>query len=182
VGLIALGSGGASLLLILMLIAMLSRRLKQRAEQLLHRLPFAARTVPIWHKLAEAFNVYRHRYAAMAWTALSSGIIVIVTSVNIWLIARALQPDSITLLEVLTINPIIVFVALVIPLSPGGLGIRQGAFAATFLLVGAGGDLGVAVGLLQQFIAYLVSVPGGLLWMRGMGPRRPTQAQPVATD
>lgn len=182
VGLIALGSGGATLLLILMLIAMLSRRLKRRAAQLLERLPLSTRTVPIWHKLAEAFNVYRHSYRAMAWTAVSSTIIVVVTSINIWLIARAIQPDSITLLEVLAINPIIVFVALIIPLSPGGLGVRQGAFAATFLLMGAGGDLGVAVGLLQQFIAYLVSLPGGFLWMRGFGPRRTPQAQPLPTD
>ncbi|MEX1020199.1 MAG: lysylphosphatidylglycerol synthase transmembrane domain-containing protein [Litorilinea sp.] len=182
VGLIALGSGGASLLLIFMLIAMLSRRLKRRAEQLLQRLPFSARTVPLWHKLAEAFNLYRYSYRAMLWTACSSAVIVLVTSINIWLIARAIQPDSITLMEVLAINPIIVFVALIIPLSPGGLGVRQGAFGATFLLMGAGGDLGVAVGLLQQFIAYIVSLPGAFLWMRGVGSRRPPEPAPLPTD
>lgn len=182
VGLIALGSGGASILLILMLVAMLSRRLKRRAEQWLTRLPLAHHTVPVWNKLAEAFNVYRYSYGAMAWTGLSSAVIVVVTSVNIWLIARAIQPDSITLLEVLAINPIIVFVALIIPLSPGGLGVRQGAFAATFLLVGAGGDLGIVVGLLQQFIAYVVSVPGAVLWMRGFGGQRATPIHPLPSD
>lgn len=182
VSLIALGSGGASLLLVSMLVAMLSRRLKRQAERLLGRLPLAHRTVPIWHKLAEAFNLYRHSYRAMLWTALSSAVIVLVTSINIWLIARAIQPESITLLEVLAINPIIVFVALIIPLSPGGLGVRQGAFAATFLLMGAGGDLGVAVGLLQQFIAYLVSLPGAILWMRGIGPRRTPEPAALPTD
>jgi glycosyltransferase 2 family protein len=182
VGLIALGSGGATLLLILLLIAMLSRRLKRWVEGWLERLPFSTRTAPLWHKLAEAFNVYRYSYRAMAWTALSSSVIVIVTSVNIWLIARAIQPDSITMLEVLAINPIIVFVALIIPLSPGGLGVRQGAFGATFLLMGAGGELGIAVGLLQQFIAYVVSLPGGLLWMRGIGSRRSPQTQPLPSD
>ncbi len=33
--------------------------------------------------------------------------------------------------------------------------------------MGAGGDLGFAVGLLQQFIGYLVSLPGAYLWIRG---------------
>lgn len=179
VGFIAVGSGGATVLLVAMLVALLSRRLKQRAERLLERLPLAARTVPVWHRLAEAFNLYRHSYRAMVWTALGSAVIVVVTSVNIWLIARAIQPDSITLIEVLAINPIIVFVALIVPLSPGGLGVRQGAFGATFLLMGAGGDLGVAVGLLQQFIAYIVSLPGAYLWMRGIGPKSTPSPAPL---
>ena len=42
-------------------------------------------------------------------------VIVILTSVNIWLISWAIQPGSISLLEVLAINPIIVFALLVVP-------------------------------------------------------------------
>ncbi|HXF60194.1 MAG TPA: lysylphosphatidylglycerol synthase domain-containing protein, partial [Caldilineaceae bacterium] len=158
---------------LLALVALLSRRLKALVERILLRLPLLRAAAPLWHKVAAAFNVYRHEVAALLWTAAGSTLIVILTSINIWLIARAVQPGSITLLEVLTINPIIVFVALVIPLSPGGLGVRQGAFAATFALMGAGVELGFAAGLLQQFIAYLVSLPGGLLWIRGRG-RRPS--------
>ncbi|MCB0043566.1 MAG: hypothetical protein KDE23_27955, partial [Caldilinea sp.] len=48
----------------------------------------------------------------------------------------------------------------------GGLGVRQGAFSIMFFLIGAGGDLGYAVGLLQQFVVYVVSIPGGIIWMR----------------
>lgn len=140
------------------------------------RLPLAQRTVPIWHKMGDAFNVYRYSYSALLWTAAGSAAIVALTSVNIWLIARAIQPDGISLLEVFAINPIIVFVSLALPLSPGGLGVRQGAFAATFLLMGSGTELGFAVGLLQQFIGYLVSVPGGILWMRGDRKAAPAQA------
>ena len=83
-----------------------------------------------------------------------------------WLPSRASR-RGISLLEVLTINPIIVFALLIVPFSPGGLGVRQISFAGLFLLIGAGYELGTAVGLLQQFIGYLVSLPGGLLWMRG---------------
>lgn len=171
VQLVVLGSGGITLALAGMLVALLSRRLKQVVERILLRLPILRAAAPLWHKIAEAFNVYRHAYPALLWTALGSILIVLLTSVNIWLIARAIQPGSISLVEVLTINPIIVFVALIIPLSPGGLGVRQGAFAATFLLMGAGSELGFAVGLLQQFISYLVSLPGGYLWVRGRGQK-----------
>jgi uncharacterized protein (TIRG00374 family) len=179
VQLIAVGSGLASLGLLVLLVALLSRRLKAWVERLLGRIGLLRVILPVWSKLAGAFNAYRHEYRALVLTAIGSILIVVLTSVNIWLIANALQPGSISLLEVLTINPIIVFVALVIPLSPGGLGVRQGAFAATFLLMGAGSELGFAVGLIQQAISYLVSLPGGYLWVRG-GSRRPVaQTQPV---
>jgi hypothetical protein len=36
--------------------------------------------------------------------------------------------------------------------------------------MGAGAALGTAVGLLQQFIGYIVSIPGGILWVRGRRP------------
>ena len=165
--LIALGSGLVSAGLLAVLLILLSRRLKLLVERLLARLPMHARTVPIWQKAARAFDAYRNHAVVLLWVALGSAAIVLLTSVNIWLIARALQPGGISLLEVLVVNPIIVFVALALPLSPGGLGVRQGAFVLTFLLVGASGPLGLAVGLLQQALGYLVSIPGGFLWMRG---------------
>lgn len=153
--------------------ALLSRRLKRLFERLLTLLPFSARTLPIWTKLAVAFDVYRDHPSALAITALGSAAIVVLTSVNIWLISWAVQPGSISLLEVLAINPIIVFALLVVPLSPGGLGVRQVSFAGLFLFIGAGAALGTAVGLLQQFIGYLVSLPGGYFWVRS-GRTRPT--------
>lgn len=162
----AVGSGGVTLLLLVLIAALLSRTLKRWAELLLQRLPLASKTLPIWQQLAVAFNAYRSHPAALLWTAFSSALIVVLTSVNIWLIARSMQPGSISLIEVLAINPIIVFALIVLPLAPGGLGIRQGAFATLFLLIGAGFDLGKAVGLLQQAIGYLVSIPGGLLWLQ----------------
>ncbi len=65
VQLIAMGSGAASLLLLTMLVAILSRRLKVLVERLLHRISFLRFALPIWTKLAEAFNVYRYEYRAL---------------------------------------------------------------------------------------------------------------------
>ncbi|MEZ4862353.1 MAG: lysylphosphatidylglycerol synthase transmembrane domain-containing protein [Caldilineaceae bacterium] len=174
----ALGSSGVTLLLLLMIVALLSRTLKRWAERILAHLPLATRTLPIWQQLATAFHVYRTHLAALVWTALSSAVIVILTSINIWLISRAIAPGAISLLEVLAINPIIVFALVVLPLAPGGLGVRQASFAGLFLLMGAGSGLGGAVGLLQQVIGYLVSLPGGLLWLGG----RQRTLTPVTTD
>ena len=179
---VAVGSTLFTTALLIVLLALLSRRLKLLGERVLGMLPMSGRTVPIWNKMGAAFNVYRDQYGGLALAALGSVGIVILTSVNIWLIARAIEPGAITLVEVLVINPIIVVLLLLIPLSPGGLGVRQGAFQATFVLMGAGGGLGFAVGLLQQFIGYLVSLPGAYLWIRGRRDERAPQPQPTPGD
>lgn len=177
----ALGSVGIAVLLVMILTAMLSRRLKLLAERLLARLPLSAKTMPIWQKLSQAFNAYRYQYGALLLSALGSVLIVVLTSVQIWLIAEAIAPGTLSLLEVLVINPIIVLLLVAVPLSPGGLGVRQGAFSIMFFLIGAGSDLGYGVGLLQQVIVYIVSLPGLILWLRGrraVDPVAPTVGTP----
>jgi uncharacterized protein (TIRG00374 family) len=168
--LIALGSTGVSVLLLTALALLLSRRTKVLVENILSRLPLGSRVLPIWQKLAAAINAYRHAYPAMVVAGLVSLLIVVVTSVTIWLLANAIAPGSINFVQVLVINPIIAFLS-IIPLSPGGLGVRQVAFAALFVAVGAGAELGFLVGLLQQIITYLISLPGLLLWVRGQRKR-----------
>jgi uncharacterized membrane protein YbhN (UPF0104 family) len=162
----ALGSVAISLVLVLVLVAMLSRRVKSLVERILRILPFTDKIMPIWQKLANAFNAYRYQYGALLVSGLGSLLIVLLTSLQIWLIAIAIDPGSISLFEVLVINPIIVLLLVAVPLAPGGLGVRQGAFSIMFFLIGAGGDLGYAVGLIQQFVVYVISIPGGIIWMR----------------
>lgn len=164
--LIAIGSSAVALALLTALALLMSRRTKVLVERILARLPLGNRVLPVWQKLAAAINAYRHAYPAMLVAGLVSLLIVVVTSVTIWLLANALVPGSISFVQVLVINPIIAFLS-VIPLSPGGLGVRQVAFAALFVSVGVAAELGFLVGLLQQVITYLVSLPGLLLWVRG---------------
>ncbi|MCB0084753.1 MAG: flippase-like domain-containing protein [Caldilineaceae bacterium] len=175
----AVGSGGITILLAGVIAALLSRTLKRWMEYLLGKLPFSQISLPIWQKLAVAFHAYRSQPQALLWTAVGSALIVILTSINIWLIARAIQPGSISMIEVLAVNPLIVFALFALPLTPGGLGIRQTVFASLFLFIGAGFDLGKTVGLLQQAIGYLVSIPGGILWL--VGRRKRLQAEEPVT-
>lgn len=176
----SIGSTIAAFGLLVVVATLLSRRLKRLMERVLAAMPFSGRTLPLWNKLAAAFDVYRAHPGALLLTALGSTVIVLLTSVNIWLIAWSIEPGSISLLEVLVINPIIVFALVVVPLSPGGLGVRQVSFAGLFLFMGAGYALGTAVGLIQQFIGYVVSIPGGLIWARGGFTRSETPVTPPA--
>lgn len=179
--LIVLGSSAISLVLLTALALMLSRRLKQWAERLLVRLPLADAVLPIWQKLAEAINAYRHSYKALAIASACSVLIVIITSLTIWLLANAIAWGTISFVQVLVINPIIAFLA-VIPLSPGGLGVKQVAFAALFVTVGLSSEMGFFVGLLQQLTTYLVSLPGLWIWVRGQKQMDPHDPPVLAPD
>ena len=113
-------------------------------------------------------------------TGAGSALIVLLTSVQIWLLSWAVEPGAISFIDVLVINPIIVLLLVAVPLSPGGLGVRQGAFAIMFFLIGAGSDLGYVVGLMQQFVVYLVSLPGLLLWLRGQRRDADLSVEPLS--
>ena len=180
--LIAAGSSGASLALVCSVLFLLSYRLRNWVQSVLGALPLPQKTVPIWASLAEAFNDYRQHRLALLLVTLGSISIVLLTSINIWLIAWAIQPGGISLIDVIAINPIIVFVLLVFPFLPGGLGIRQATFAGTFVLLGFSEELGFAVGLIQQAIGYLVSLPGGIIWIRGRNTNDIQQVIPRPND
>ncbi len=167
---IAVGSALVTVALFTVVVILLSRRLKQWIDDLLLRLPLLNRLSPFWQKLSSSFNTHRTNLGALLRSAGGSVIIVLLTSATLWLVAEAIQPGSVSLLEILIINPMIVF-ALIAPLSPGGLGVRQVTLAYLFLLIGVSSELGTAVGIVQQLLTYIVCIPGALLWLRGRHTR-----------
>lgn len=171
-GLLSLAAALVAVMLVVILAVMLSRRLKRFFEGILARLPLADRTLPIYRTLADAFNAYHDHYGAILLSALGSLTILLLSSVAIWFIAEAIQPGSIKFLSIFAMNPIVGFVLLV-PLAPGGAGLRQGAFVVLLGLVGVAEGLAFAVGLLQHAMGLVVSLPGVYLWAVG---RRRSQA------
>ena len=171
-GFLSTAAALVAVLLLSILAVMLSRRLKRFFEGILARLPLAQRTLPIYRTLADAFNAYHDRYGAIGLSALGSLAILFLSSLAIWFIAEAIQPGSIKFLSIFAMNPIVAFVLLV-PLAPGGAGLRQGAFVVLLGLVGVAEGLAFAVGLLQHAMGLVVSLPGVYLWAVG---RRRIQA------
>jgi len=176
--LLSLSAALVAVLLLTILAVMLSRRLKHFFEGILARLPLANRTLPIYRTLADAFNAYHGHYGAILLSALGSLTILLLSSVAIWFLGEAIQPNSIKFLSIFAMNPIVAFVLLV-PLAPGGAGLRQGAFVVLLGLVGVAEGLAFAVGLLQHAMGLVVSLPGVYLWAVG---RRRTQAQSALND
>jgi len=144
---------------------LISRRSKRAVERFLHQVSPLRPLLPPYQRVATAVNAYRHAYGAILRGVLISWSVLVLTSVENWLLAQALMPGAVPFLYVLVLNPLIAF-ALLIPLSVGGLGISQSAYVFFFSLAGVSSTLSLAMSLLHQAIVYAGSLPGAVLWLR----------------
>lgn len=160
-GIAVLATGGLATVIGLML----SRRSRALIGRLLRRFSFLEPLIPIYEKLSTAIGAYRHRADALA---LAYGIALgtwVFSNLTQWVLAQALSGEGIPLLYIFLINPII-GLALLIPISIGGLGVNQNLFPALYSRVGIPTALAVSVSLLLQLTIYVTSLPGGVLWWR----------------
>jgi hypothetical protein len=137
---------------------MLSRRLRRllRVEQILARLPFAR----VWQRIDNAVTIYRDApgtvFIAVLLSLINHGGIILQTVI----IGRALGiPNPAT--HYFAITPLCFLVAS-IPLLPGGWGMREGAFAYFFAMVGVPPESSVPTSLLlglAQLAWYLLGGP-----------------------
>lgn len=153
---------------VLIFLLLLSRRLRARLERLFEWGPLA-RLAPLYRRLSDSFDAYRHSYRALALAFFIGLVMVFLTNFVNWFLAQALG-GGMTLLHICLFNPLIALV-LLIPISIGGLGLNQSAYVFFFGLVGVDERLALAVSLLLQLIIYVSSLPGGVLWWRGRGVR-----------
>lgn len=157
----------------------LSHRLRELAGRLfsfklLHPLQ------PLYELLSNAFGAYRHQYGALIGAFLVGVVTVLLTGlVDIAIVAGlhgAIRPIYIFLL-----NPIIA-IALIAPISIGGLGTGSLLYVYFYGLVGVPQTLAFALSLFKQAIVYLGSLPGGLLWLQNRGGGGTSQRQQAETD
>jgi uncharacterized protein (TIRG00374 family) len=156
----------------------LSRRVRGLMERIFAwklLTPFA----PIYSRLSEALNAYRHSYGALALAFCTSLLTLVLTNFTDFLIVQSLG-GGIPLIYIFLFNPIIAFVLLV-PISVGGLGVTQAVYPFFYGLVGVPSSLAFTVSLLKQLIIYVTSLPGGVLWWRrkagaGEAPAQPERA------
>ena len=85
----------------------------------------------LWQIVQNASNLWVDRFSQMRQAMLLSGLNWILASVQIWLFFQALGV-TVTFLTVLSLFPITVLVTL-LPITPGGLGVRESAFVLLFL-------------------------------------------------
>jgi uncharacterized protein (TIRG00374 family) len=160
---IVIVSGLATLALVCLFAAVLSRRIRAWVE-LLFRVRLLARLAPLYHRLSDAVTAYRFKFGRLLVAYLLSLLTLALSDLSIYVTAEALG-GGVPLWAIILFNPLIAFV-LLIPISVGGLGLNQGAFVFFYGLAGIGSKVIFPVSLMMQFIIYLTSLPGGFLWWR----------------
>lgn len=132
--------------------------------------PLLLRTVgeKITGKLKEFYSgllVYRnHKKALMANSGIFALMIVLrVIIVYLFAVALNIQVDPLLLALVLPL----VWVALMLPISIGGLGLQEGAYFFFLGGIGVGGPAALAISVLEHIIVRVASLPGLYFYLRG---------------
>jgi uncharacterized membrane protein YbhN (UPF0104 family) len=94
-----------------------------------------------------------------------SAIILLVQTGIIVILAEALSLDI--SLPFLVMAWSLVTLAVTLPISIGGLGLREGVLVAMFTSVGEPKEDALALGLLFFIVVMLTRLPGALTWLRG---------------
>lgn len=158
------------------IVAVFAVMLSHRLRQVMGRL-FAVSLLkplePLYRRISDAFGAYRYEYKALLWAFVVGVSTVVLTGLVDMAIVAGLH-GQIPLIYIFLFNPIIA-VALIAPISIGGLGTGSVLYVYFYGLVGVPETLSFALSLIKQAVVYLGSLPGGVLWLRA----RQRQGQPA---
>jgi glycosyltransferase 2 family protein len=157
------------------------------SERAAHRIRAFARMIPIrlLHRviaaLTDAVRAYAQHHAAVSRVLALSVLVQIFRVLQAWCLGRGLGID-LPLATYFAFIPLIVFI-MQIPITPNGLGTTQIAFERFFVPQGASAPHVVVLSLLFLSLGVLGSLPGGLLYALGDGPRTtPRSQKPMTSD
>jgi hypothetical protein len=148
---------------------MLSYRLRQLVGGMF-TIGFLHPLAPLYQRISDAFGAYRYQYGALLW-AFGVGVVTVLLTGLVDIAIVAGLHGEIPPIYIFLLNPIIA-VALIAPISIGGLGTGSLLYVYFYGLVGVPVALAFALSLVKQTVVYVGSLPGGVLWLRHRGGRR----------
>lgn len=119
---------------------------------------------PLYFRISGAFGAYRYQYGALLG-AFAVGVVTVLLTGLVDLAIVAGLHGEIAPIYIFLLNPIIA-VALIAPISIGGLGTGSVLYVYFYGLVGVPETLAFALSLVKQAVVYGGSLPGGVLWLR----------------
>lgn len=141
-----------------------------------HRIP--RRLVAFGHDILPVARAALSGRAVLAWTTALGLAYEILTVVAFWLVARAVDVHLSALVLAIVIPSVLVLSAL--PISIGGLGVREGSFVALLHPVGISATDATLVSLLAATAFAIATLPGAVVVLRRPSPalRRPALHPP----
>ncbi len=117
------------------------------------------------------FHLLKHRKDTVLFAALLSLLAQSVTIVATFGLARGLGVTQVSLLQFFVFDPII-FIVTAVPVSAGGWGVQEGAYAFFFGKAGVPANEAIAISILYKLTLVFLSLPGGILFGLGALRRR----------
>jgi uncharacterized membrane protein YbhN (UPF0104 family) len=114
--------------------------------------------------IASAGKRYRQKRTTLAATFLISALIQVTVMVAYQFRALTFGVD-VSLWKMLLVVPAITMLSM-LPISPGGIGTREGFFALAFGLVGIDSTTALAMALLARALDIVMGVCGAIVWLR----------------
>jgi glycosyltransferase 2 family protein len=107
-----------------------------------------------------------HASRAVFWKALGwSFVFHALTIGNTYLGAKAVGWDSVSVLQLCIVVPLVLLISM-IPVTPGGIGVQEGAFVFLLTRIGASSPEALSVALLLRGKTLLLGVLGGVFFLK----------------
>lgn len=115
-------------------------------------------------KVEEAINVSRTNKILLVKAFALSFVYHILAVLNVYVCGLAVGWESPSISGLCVVVPLVLLVSMV-PVTPSGLGIQEGAFLFFLQRIGATRSQGLAVGVLLRAKFFVVALVGGFIWM-----------------
>ncbi|MCB9458851.1 MAG: flippase-like domain-containing protein [Anaerolineaceae bacterium] len=126
-------------------------------------LPFVNRFASTIKSLYVALHQLQAKRRVLVWAVLMSEVSTLLAVTAVLFLARALGDHTDTVFFYIMMP--IVWVVVALPISIGGLGVREAAYVTLFTQVGMDSSLALALSLMHYGMQVMVGVVGGLLWV-----------------
>lgn len=130
------------------------------------RSDLALKLIDVVARVAAALGAYRRRPGALL-VALGLSVPFYAVLVGFQFLVLASVGAGLTLAEVALIVPVVQLIG-ILPIAPNGLGLVEGAFVLFYVQAGVPPGEALAAALLCRALSFLVSLPGGPLWLARM--------------
>lgn len=148
-----------------------SRTVQQQVDALLARWSWAALLRNKLQQVSASFNNCRDRPGVLAW-ALVLAVGYTLLRVTVVLVAARSLGIGVGFAALAVVVPLVLFASL-LPISIGGLGVREGAFVSLLALYGVPGEAALALSVLIAVMGIAVELPGA--WFLAMDRRVETK-------
>lgn len=115
-------------------------------------------------KVEDAMSFGRHNVPLFLKAMFWSFIFHILGVVNTYVAARAIGWHDVDISGLFVLVPLVLLVGM-LPITPGGLGIQEGAFVFFLKRIGATDAQALGVGLVLRAKVLLMGIVGGVLWL-----------------